>query len=202
MRRWVSYAMELCCWGAMLLLLGLAAGIFALLGGGIQPADIRAILVDRPALGYLLAVLWVGMALYFAGLVIGIRRRRALITHMGARGAIRISPRAVRDFIARVLEEELDLPDCRVRLRPAAGKEGALIVLVQAPLPLGQNVIEVGEHVQELLKARVEERIGIVVDQVEVFTSGLHPSKEGAPPQKRSHVTHFSEGDFEGDLRE
>jgi len=194
---------EVCSWIAFLLLLGIAAVLVGLLSGRISQDDAtRILLVDRRPIGYILAVLLIAIALYFGTLIVRAHRQRRLITHRGTHGAIRISPQAVRDFIVRALDEELGLPDCRVRLRPSLGKEGALVVLVRAPLPLGQNVIEVGEHVQELLKARVEERIGIAVERVEVFTSGMRSSARGAPPKKGSYITHFSEGEYEEDLRD
>ncbi|OGF53853.1 MAG: hypothetical protein A2Z21_10425 [Candidatus Fraserbacteria bacterium RBG_16_55_9] len=202
MKRWASYLFEFCSWVAMLLLLGVAGVLFALLQGQIQSSVIQ----ERPVPGYIVGVLFVFMAIYFAVLIVRAHRQRRLITHVGVRGAIRISPQAVRDFIVRVLEEELGLPDCRVRLKPTSGKEGALAVLVRAPLPLGQNILEVGQHVQETLKARVEERIGIPVEYVEVFTSSISApgasAVRGAPTKRGSYITHFSEGDFEGDLRD
>lgn len=207
MNRWMSYFLEFCAWVAMLLLLGLGGVMVAVLAGRIQPPEqIIAVLLQRRAASSVVAVILIIIAFYFGGLIVQAHRQRQLITHAGARGAIRISPQAVRDFVVRVLEEELDLPDCRVRLRPGVGSEGALTILVRIPLPLGQNIIEVGERMQDLLKARVEERIGIAVVSVEVIAAGM-PSRRaaaehGAPSKKGSYITRFSESDFEGELRE
>ena len=191
----------------MLLLLGLAGVFLALLSERILPDDaIRFLLLERRPIGYIVAILLIASALYFGTIIVRAHRQRRLITHAGTRGAIHISPLAVRDFMVQVLEEELGLPDCRVRMRAGSGKEGALIVMVRAPLPLGQNVIEMGEHMQELLKARVEDRIGIAVDRVEIITSSMRPSRasatRGAPPKKGSYITRFSEGEYEGEVRD
>ncbi len=207
MNRWMSYFLEFCAWVAMLLLLGLAGVIVAVLSGRIQaPEQIIDALLQRRAASSVVAIILIMIAFYFGGLIVRAHRQRRLITHAGARGAIRISPQAVRDFVMRVLEEELDLPDCRVRLKPAGEKEGALSILVRIPLPLGQSIIEVGERMQDLLKARVEERIGIAVDSVEVIAAGMPSSRaaaeHGASPKKGSYITRFSESDFEGDLRD
>jgi len=123
------------------------------------------------------------IAFYF--LLAGIRagqRARARLQAQGPEGPIWVSLVAVQGFIRRLLEEELGLSDARVLLRTRG--EG-LIVQVRTSLPLDVNVTELGERIQEHIKSRVESRIGVAVERVEIFAKDISTGKE-APPAPSS----------------
>lgn len=121
----------------------------------------------------------IAIALTFLGRGFAIASRaRAGIRNMGPRGPIWISLDAIREFISRSLKEELGLSDARVSLR-AAGE--GLMVQVRTSLPLHENVTELGERIQEQVKVRVEERIGVSVEQVEVFAQNIRAQTPAVP---------------------
>jgi uncharacterized alkaline shock family protein YloU len=120
------------------------------------------------------------IALYFLVRVIQTERRaKARIRGQGPQGPIWISLDAVREFIESVLQDELNLREARVLLR-TSGK--GLIVQVHTALPLGESIPRLAERVQTRVKARVEERIGVAVQRVEVLARGIQG--EGAPPSE------------------
>ncbi len=204
MRRLLTYLSEVGHWMALLLLLSLAGLIIAALAGSKALERVVDALAKQLVAGVLVALIVLIMALYFGVQVIRARRERGLITHAGTRGEIRIAPGAVREFIARVLEEELDLTDCRVHLKTGSGEDAPLMIRVRVSLPLGQNMVEAGERIQELLARRVGERIGLPVERVEVITASIRrsgPAFGQGTPSQRSYITSFSEGDFEEEFR-
>lgn len=119
------------------------------------------------------------IALYFLLMEIRAERRaRASLQAQGPEGPIWVSLVAVRGFIRRLLEEELGLSDARVLLR-TRGEE--LVVQVRTSLPLDVNVTELGERIQEHIKSRVESRIGVSVERVEIFAQNISVGKETPP---------------------
>lgn len=122
----------------------------------------------------------ISIALALAFLVRGFAvasRARTGIRKVGPRGPIWISLDAIREFITRSLKEELGLSDARVSLRTAG--EG-LVAQVRTSLPLHENVAELGERIQDHVKARVEGRIGVTVEQVEVLTHSIRAQTPAA----------------------
>ncbi len=128
------------------------------------------------------------IALYFLVRIIQTERRsKARIRGQGPQGPIWISLDAVREFIQSVLRDELNLREARVLLR-TSGK--GLIVQVHTALPLGESIPRLAERVQTRVKARVEERIGVAVQRVEVLARGiqgktqpLRPAEEAPPAE-------------------
>jgi uncharacterized alkaline shock family protein YloU len=124
-------------------------------------------------------------------------RARTGIRKVGPRGPIWISLDAIREFITRSLKEELGLSDARVSLR-AAGE--GLVVQVRTSLPLHENVTELGERIQDHVKDRVEERIGVTVEQVEVFTQNIRAQTPAAahraPPPASIPAAQREEGAY------
>lgn len=192
MRRLSAYLIEFCYWVAFLLLLGLAGVLVSLLTKALKLESLD-VLIQLPVVVAIVAGILLILAVYFGLLIIRTRQQRKSITHVGTRGSIRISPGAVREFISRVLEEELGLSKCRIRLKAGSRAEAPLVVFVRTSLPLEQNVLEAGERIQELIKKRVEEHIGIPVERVEVFTSSIHGAVTTA---RRSYITSFAESDL------
>ncbi|HED04332.1 MAG TPA: hypothetical protein ENI60_06160 [Candidatus Fraserbacteria bacterium] len=162
---------------SLLYLLLIAAGLLGLRFGAISPAELLALLQRRWGVLalYILAALALVGAIYCALRFIGLyRQRRRLIEYQSTRGLIQIAPLALRDFAQQFLERELGLTRCRVQLEQSA--QGGLRLRVQAQLPASGNLMELGEQIQARLKERVEQQIGITVDEVAVFAPRI-----GAP---------------------
>lgn len=118
------------------------------------------------------------IALYFLVRMVQTERRsKARLQGRGPQGPIWISLDAVREFIGSVLRDELSLREVRVLLRTSSK---GLIVQIHTALPLGESIPRFAERVQTRVKARVEERIGVKVERVEVLARGIQA--EGAPP--------------------
>lgn len=175
---------------AILYFLVIAAGLVALLWA----SDLLQTLIGRlgnikPYFYYLLASGAVAGAAYFVVALMRLYRHRKLIEHRGAQGRIQISPWAIRDFAKQILEQTWGLAPCRVRLRQTA--HGTLRLRVQAALPASGNLMELSERIQTKLKERIEEQIGIAVDEVEVFAPRL-----GAPePERQTEAPSAQEPD-------
>lgn len=188
MRRWSGFILG---WGylfAVLYFLIIVAGLVALLfptaaiitelRGQFATSELK-----KPILYTLAAGAIVGAA-YFVIALIRLYRHRRLIEHRGAQGRIQISPWAIRDFAKQTLESSWGLAPCRVRLRQTA--QGTLRLRVQAALPASGNLMELSERIQAQLKERIEEQIGIAVDEVEVFAPRLgapRPESQVEAPQ-------------------
>lgn len=140
-----------------------------------------------PYLELILAAVSLLVALYFLGRLLTLSRARPRIMSMGSIGPIWVAPEAVRDFILKVLEEELDIRDARVSLRPRGEGIG---VEVQTSLPLEVNIAELGERIQERVRTRVEERVGVTVEQVEVFARSIRSAPAPAPPTRPAEAHH------------
>ncbi len=128
---------------------------------------------------------WAGfsflLALYFlARGILVVRGAEPRVMSAGPRGPIWISQGAIRDFVLQALREELGLVHASVSLKQ--GRDG-IVVRVRTPLPLDRSVTELGAKVQEHVKARVEERIGVTVERVEVLAKSVQ-----AAPSPRSPV--------------
>ena len=162
---------------SLLYLLFIAAVLLGMRFGAVSPTELLAFLQRRRgALAlYILAALALVGAVYCGLRFIGLyRQRRRLIEYQSARGLIQIAPLALRDFAQGFLERELGLIRCRVQLEQSA--QGGLRLRVQAQLPASGNLMELGEQIQARLKERVEQQIGITVDEVAVFAPRI-----GAP---------------------
>lgn len=129
---------------------------------------------------------WAGLsfllALYFLvrGVLVG-RSAEPRVMSAGPRGPIWISQSAIREFILQSLQEEMGFSHASVSLR--SGRDG-IVVQVRTTLPLHQSVTELGAKIQEHVKARVEERIGVTVERVEVLAKSVQatPSPSIATP--------------------
>lgn len=203
MKRFNEFLTELISWIVVLYLLGISLGLFALVIGLIWPEDLKTLAARAwwAPLIYALASASYLLAVYFIGLIWRAHRRRARIVRDGPGGPIRISPTALRNFIAEVLRRELGLS--RFRLRLARTRKG-MNVFVSISLSAEQGVVEIGKRIQELLKRRVEERIGVEVNGVEVFAkcieAGPGEEREDQPPlpEAPSEATAHSEGSDDG----
>jgi uncharacterized alkaline shock family protein YloU len=118
------------------------------------------------------------MGLYFLALFFQARRRWKRIQHEGPRGPIEISLFAIRSYIERVLANEFGL----YRYRVALEKTGdGLHVFIRAELPIGRNVLDTAEKIQQTIEENVEDRIGVKVHRVQVIAAGI--ASEG--PEER-----------------
>lgn len=177
---------------------------------GWLPADVEGFLQGP---GKETLTVWAGLsfllALYFLTRgVLAARGADPRVMSAGPRGPIWISQGAIRDFILQSLREELGFAHAAVSLRQ--GRDG-IVVQVRTPLPLHQSVTELGAKIQEHVKTRVEERIGVTVERVEVLaksvqsastptptptpTSTSSPAIPVRPPQSRAEAVAADEGE-------
>ena len=137
---------------------------------------------------------WAGLsfllALYFLTRgVLAARGAEPRVMSAGPRGPIWISQSAIREFILQSLREEMGFANASVSLRQ--GRDG-IVVHVRTPLPLDQSVTELGAKIQEHVKTRVEERIGVTVERVEVLAKSVQatpsPLATSASPEPTSAI--------------
>ena len=105
------------------------------------------------------------VAVYFLVRVAETARSQAPIRTMGSGGPISVSPQAVRLMVDEVLAETFDIDDARVRIQ--SSREGLRIAL-RFSLPPDQRVPEIGERIQADVRSRIEDRVGVTVDEVDV----------------------------------
>jgi len=184
MRRLGSYLVEIGYWVSVVFLWAGAGAIFALLVGLLRFAQLEAFIRKLWGAGliYAFASIYLLVGLHYVGLILRVRAQRGWFVREGPSGQIRISPWAIRDLIGQVLRQEVGLPQFRVSLEHAP--EGVKIK-VSGGVASGQEVAEIGERVQRLLKERVEERIGVPVVEVTFLTRSVISSTgigvEGKP---------------------
>ncbi|MBI1743597.1 alkaline shock response membrane anchor protein AmaP [Candidatus Acetothermia bacterium] len=188
MRRGADYFIELLCWIAFLhsLLIAFISGdsLWAL----IQKDPTMAAQKLHEVLKSLIPVEWTwidpwivpllaviaAMSLligfFFLSKVIILHRERQRIVHEGSRGYIHISLTAIRSFIERLLINEFGLRKFRVFLHQTAQ---GLDVRIRATVPVGRNVLQTGERMQQIVQERVEEKLGVKVKQIEIVAQGV-----------------------------
>ena len=194
MNRIQEYVIELAYWGAMLFLLLSSAGFFALLFEALRPQEWSAN-IWWDAVLYIFGAVSLFLAVYFITLIFRVHSRRRRIERETPGGRIQISPFAIQDFISALLVREA-IPKFNVYLENA---QDGIVVRLRATLPLGKNVIETAERIQELLRGEIEGRIGIRVKKVEVFAQSL--SLE-ASERRLEPVRSIELPSSEGDVRE
>lgn len=156
--------------------LGLAVLAGLLLLDGIDRFDLDAL---SPGVRMGLGGVALGAAVYFLMRVAGTARSAAPIRTMGSGGPIGIAPEAVREFVRDLLEADFEVDDARVTLR-AAGE--GIKIFVHFALPPDQRVPELAERIQNEVRRRVEERIGVTVDQVDVTAQAFKPAASSPAP--------------------
>lgn len=185
MRRLGSYLVEIGYWVSLVFLWAGAGAIFAILVGLLKFAQLEGFIRKLWGAGliYAFASIYLLIGLHYIGLILRARAQRGWFVREGPSGQIRISPWAIRDLIGQVLRQEVGLQQFRVSLEHA--QEGVKI-RVSGGVTSGQEVAEVGERVQRLLKERVEERIGVPVVEVTFLTRSVISSTptegESGPP--------------------
>lgn len=188
-----EYVIELGYWGAMLFGLLLSAGFFAVLFGALNAQALSAT-VWGAVLFYIFGAVSLFLAVYFITLILRLHSRRRRIERQTPRGRIQISPFAIQDFISALLTREA-IPKFKVYLEKA---QDGIEVRLRATLPLGKNVVETAERIQELIRTEIEGRIGIRVNKVEVFAQSL--SLEAS--ERRLEAVRSIELPTEGDVSE
>jgi len=137
------------------------------------------------------------LALYFLRRIIVAQNLRSRVMRMGPQGPIWVSLEAIRGFVLKDLEEGLGVRGARVSLRPQ-GK--GLAIGVRTSLPLDVNITELGERIQEHVKSRIESRIGVSVERVEVFARSISTEAPATPSPDAAKSAHIelSERDRDG----
>ena len=169
--------------------LGLAVLAMLVLLDGFGRFDLNA-LASSIQIG--LGVVSLGAAVYFLMGVAEMAHSAAPIRTMGSGGPIGISPEAVREFVRDLLEADFDVDDARVTLQ--ASGEG-INVLVRFALPPDQRVPELAERIQTEVRRRVEERIGVTVDQVDVTAQAFRPTASTSPTAESKTSEASTSGD-------
>lgn len=183
MRRWSAFLLSWVYGLAILYLLAIAAALGGLLTQKITSSMLLEFTMQRWGT-ITLYVLVAGTLAGLATCVVAIVRlygRLKLIERLGTQGRIQIAPLAIRDFIQQVMEKTWGLSSSRVYLRQTA--QGHLRLRVEATLPASDNLLELSERIQAKLKDRIEEQIGIAVEEIEIYTPhiGVPQPERGMP---------------------
>ncbi len=116
------------------------------------------------------ALLFFLIGVYFLAQLLQARRRWQRIQHESPRGPVEISLFAIRSYIERILAYEFGLRRYRVALENT-GK--GLYVFIRAELPIGRNVLDTAERIQQVVEEKVGDRVGVAVHRVEVVAAGI-----------------------------
>lgn len=183
MKRLESYLAEIGYWLALVFLWAGAGALFATLVGTLGFDDLQKLSERLWGTGviYAFAAALLLAGLYFLVLILRAHIQRGRLVKEGPGGQIQISPWAIKDLVSEILRREVGLGRFRVGLaRSGAG----IRIKVSAELSSGQSVVRIGEEIQRLLKERVEERIGVEVAEVEVFTRAIEVARRTAHPEE------------------
>ena len=123
------------------------------------------------------------MGVYFLAQFLQARRRWKRIHHESPRGPVEISLFAIRSYIERILAEEFGLRRYRVALENTSQ---GLYVFIRAELPLGHNVLNTAEKIQQTVEESVEDRVGVKVHRVQVVAAGIASESGAERPLFRS----------------
>ncbi len=116
------------------------------------------------------ALLFFLIGLYFLAQLLQARRRWKRIQHESPRGPVEISLFAIRSYIERILAYEFGLQRYRVALENTSN---GLYVFIRAELPVGRNVLNTAEKIQQTIEENVEDRVGVKVHRVQVIAAGI-----------------------------
>lgn len=178
-------------YGLSLLLAGVAGAYFLLTYFERLPLQTQIPYLDL-AVGILLLL----FALHFLWRLLIARRIKARIMTMGTHGPIWISPVAIRDFLLRLLREEFGIRRATVSLR--AMGEG-IAVEVRASLPSGGSIADLGERIQDRIRSRIEDRVGVDVQRVEVYTRGIDSSAASGVSSQEEAGTETASDEWSGE---
>ncbi len=132
-----------------------------------------------------LGVVALGTAVHFLAQVVETARSRAPIETMGSGGSISISPEAVRSLVHDILRDTFAIDDARVWIRSA---EEGLRIAVRFSLPPDRRIPEISERIQTDVRSRIEDRIGVTVERVDVTAQAFKAESPQALPE-RSETT-------------
>jgi uncharacterized alkaline shock family protein YloU len=110
------------------------------------------------------------IGIYFLAQWLQARRRWKRIQHESPRGPVEISLFAIRSYIERILTYEFGLQRYRVALENTSN---GLYVFIRAELPVGRNVLNTAEKIQQTIEENVEDRVGVKVHRVQVIAAGI-----------------------------
>lgn len=116
------------------------------------------------------ALLFFLIGVYFFAQFLQARRRWKRIQHESPRGPVEISLFAIRSYIERILAYEFGLQKYRVALENTSN---GLYVFIRAELPVGRNVLNTAEKIQQTIEENVEDRVGVKVHRVQVIAAGI-----------------------------
>ncbi|MFB6285413.1 MAG: alkaline shock response membrane anchor protein AmaP [Candidatus Bipolaricaulia bacterium] len=134
-----------------------------------------------PIVRGLLGIVALSTAVYFLVQVAETARSRTPIETTGSGGSISISPEAVRSLVHEILRDTFAIDDARVRIRSAG--EG-LRVAVRFSLPPDRKIPEISERIQTDVRGRIEDRIGVTVDRVDVTAQAFKAESPQALPER------------------
>lgn len=129
------------------------------------------------------ALLFFLIGVYFLAQLLQARRRWKRIQHESPRGPVEISLFAIRSYIERILAYEFGLRRYRVALENTTN---GLYVFIRAELPVGHNVLNTAERIQQAVEESVEDRVGVKVHRVQVIAAGISGESSGERPLFRS----------------
>jgi len=116
------------------------------------------------------ALLFFLIGLYFLAQLLQARRRWKRIQHESPRGPVEVSLFAIRSYIERILAYEFGLRRYRVALENTSN---GLYVFIRAELPVGRNVLNTAEKIQQTIEENVEDRVGVKVHRVQVIAAAI-----------------------------
>ncbi|MCX8103398.1 MAG: alkaline shock response membrane anchor protein AmaP [Candidatus Bipolaricaulota bacterium] len=130
-----------------------------------------------------MALLLFLIGVYFLAQFLQARRRWKRIQHDSPRGPVEISLFAIRSYIERILAYEFGLQRYRVALENTSN---GLYVFIRAELPVGRNVLNTAERIQQTVEESVEDRVGVKVHRVQVIAAGIASERGEERPLFRS----------------
>ncbi|MCL6642264.1 MAG: alkaline shock response membrane anchor protein AmaP [Candidatus Bipolaricaulota bacterium] len=125
------------------------------------------------------------IGIYFLAQLLQARRRWKRIQHESPRGPVEISLFAIRSYIERILAYEFGLRRYRVALENTSN---GLYVFIRAELPVGRNVLNTAERIQQTIEENVEDRVGVKVHRVQVIAAGITSESSEERPLSEGEI--------------
>lgn len=191
MKQTVDYIVEILYAGAFLVCWASTAGLlWVAFGVATAPPErvweaFLAFIKDTRGIVLLdvIALLFFLIGAYFLAQLLQARRRWKRIQHESPRGPVEISIFAIRSYIERILAYEFGLQRYRVALENTSN---GLYVFIRAELPVGRNVLNTAEKIQQAVEESVEDRVGVKVHRVQVIAAGISSESSEERPLLRS----------------
>jgi uncharacterized alkaline shock family protein YloU len=160
-------------------------------------ADIMRFVHDSPDTRLMLGIsgiLLIFISMAVVQITMGRIKREKTIAFENPDGQVTISLSAIEDFIRRALKQLPEVKELRPNVR--AGKKG-IAIINRVTLFSDINIPETTEKIQNIVKARVQDMLGVdepinirvhVVKIVHKEEGSKEPKKEEKPPQFRGSI--------------